>query len=436
VFPGFEFGVRAGKESFRGDLHRAFPGERRTIDRYFRDVDRASAWTGMLAMRALAPRPLAALAPRLPVPGRSLALRTTGSWLREHVRDERLRAVLGARWPDYGLPPAQSAFLAHAVITRHYYEGAHYPAGAAGRIAEGARRVIESAGGALRVRAEVERILVANGRAAGVRLAGGETLRAPVVISAAGARATYLKLLGDEVDIPFREKLRAIPAGMAHVSLYLGLSRSPTGIGVRGENYWLHDALDHDGMWARSGEVLDGKAPQIYVSFPSLKDPEARAHTAELVAVADAGLFDRWRGSDWMRRGDDYRATKERIADGLLRQVERRLPGLSGLVAHRELSTPLTTEHFTGHLRGEIYGLPATPERFALPWLGVRTPLRGLYLAGADAMMLGVGGALMSGVMCAAAVAGASTFGKVVAEGRRLGDPTVPAATPAFASAS
>ncbi len=436
VFPGLEFGIRAGQENFRSDLQDAFPGERRAIDRFFADVDRAASWVKVLAMRSAAPAPVAAIAGALMAARGALALRTTGSWLEEHVRDQRLRAVLGARWGDYGLPPARSAFLAHAVITSHYLEGGYYPSGTSRSIAEGACRVIESTGGTVRVRAEVERILVEGGRAVGVGLAGGETLRAPVVVSDAGARATFLRLLGEEVEIPFRAQLRRIPRSMTHVSLYLGLSGSPASLGVRGENYWLHDSLDQDGMWDRSGEILAGRSPQLYLSFPSLKDPQARAHTAEIVATLDASVFARWEGSSWMKRGDEYLELKDRIAEGMLAQVERRLPGLSGLVVHRELSTPLSTAHFTNHPEGEIYGLPATPGRFALTWLRARTPVPGLYLAGADALILGIGGALMSGLMCAAAVEGPSTFRKVIAAAKRLPDPLVPATTPAATARS
>jgi all-trans-retinol 13,14-reductase len=430
VFPGLEFGIRAGRERFRGDLVAAFPSERRAVDRFFADVDRASSWISVLGMRGLAPAPVTAVAGALAAGRRRLALSTTRAWLDAHVRDERLRAVLGARWGDYGLPPSRSAFLAHAVITRHYHEGAHYPVGTARGIAEGAQGVIEAGGGAVRVRAEVERILVEGGRAVGVRLVGGEVLSAPVVISDAGARATFLRLVPEEVPLPFRDALRAVPPSMAHVTLYLGLSSSPASLGLRGENLWIHDELDQDRMWQRSGEVLEGRPPQVYASFPSLKDPGARAHTAEIIAGVEAGTFARWKGTPWMRRGEEYASLKERIADGLLAQVERRIPGLSSLVVHRELSTPLSTEHFTGHPGGEIYGLPATPERFRLPWLQARTPVPGLLLAGADAMMLGVGGALMGGVLAASAVAGPSTLRRISAAARELPEPTVPGAIP------
>jgi phytoene dehydrogenase-like protein len=269
-----------------------------------------------------------------------------------------------------------------------------------------------------------------------VRLASGEELSAPVVISDAGARATYLKLLGDDVTVPFRDALRDVPRGMAHVSLYLGLSRSPAELGVQGENLWLHDGLDHDDAWRRRRRLLEGDTPNVYVSFPSMKDPAARTHTAELVALADAGDFARWQGTPWKRRGEDYLAAKERVADALLAAAERRLPGLSRLVAFRELSTPLSTEGFTGHAGGEIYGVPFTPARLDAPWIGPRTPVRGLHLAGADALSLGVVGAMMGGVFAAARVAGLRVFPAVKREARRLSAARATRPTPSAPSPS
>ena len=425
VFPGFEFEIRSGRERFAADLARVFPAEAGAIRRYLRDVQRAASATTLLGMRGTAPAPVIAVLRALMARRWRLAHRTTGSVL-ARFRDERLRAVLGARWGDHGLPPSRSAFLAHAVITDHYLDGGFYPVGSAARIAECARRVIEEAGGGMRVRAEVERILVDRGRAAGVRLAGGEEIRAPVVISDAGARSTFLRLLPPEVPIPFREAVARAEPGMAHVSLYLGLSASPERLGVRGENFWIHDTLDQDALWARRGGVIRGDVSHVYLSFPSLKDPEARVHTAEIATVADGADFARWAGTAWKRRGAEYQALKDRIADALLAAVEPRLPGFRSLVAYRELSTPLTTETFTAHAGGEIYGIPCTPGRLDMAFLQARTPVKGLFLTGADALFLGIGGTTMSGLMAAAAVAGPSTFAALRREARRLRRPAMP----------
>lgn len=420
VFPGFEFAIRAGRERFEEDLARAFPAEARGIRAYLRDVVRAASATAVNALRGTAPAPAAALARWLLAGRLRLARRTTGEVLGARFRDERLKAVLGARWGDHGLPPGRSAFLAHAMITAHYLEGGFYPVGGARVIADGAARVVAEAGGEVRVRSEVERILVRAGKAVGVRLEGGEVLFAPLVVSDAGARATFLRLLDPGVVIPFRDALRRVERGMAHVSLYLGLSASPERLGVRGENFWIHDTLDQDALWRRRGEVPAGRVSHVYLSFPSMKDPRARTHTAEVVTAVDAADFERWAGAPWKRRGAEYDALKERISDALLDVVERRLPGFRALVSYRELSTPLSTERFTGHAGGEIYGIPFTPERLDLAFLQPRTGIAGLYLTGADALMLGVTGAAMAGLMTAVAATGPSTFGRVKQAARAL----------------
>jgi phytoene dehydrogenase-like protein len=362
VFPGFEFEMRAGRERLAEDLARAFPAEAGAVRAYLRDVGRAASATAVLALRGTAPRPVAAAA-RVLLAGRlRLARRTTREVLDARFRDERLRAVLGARWVDHGMPPGLGAFLPHAVITAHYLEGGWYPEGSAARIAEGAARVVEQAGGAVRVRAEVERILVEGGRAVGVRLRGGEELRAPVVVSDAGARATFLRLLPPEVPVPFRDRIRSAPPGMAHVSLYLGLSSSPASLGVRGENFWIHDALDQDGLWARRGEVLEGRAPHVYVSFPSMKDPAARAHTAEIVTAVDAAAFARWAASSGRRRGRSE-PSRPRGRRNAPPPPER--PSEAALIGEAEAE---------GHVREPVGPRPAAPQPREVPVTGPGSP--------------------------------------------------------------
>ncbi|HYD39249.1 MAG TPA: NAD(P)/FAD-dependent oxidoreductase [Anaeromyxobacter sp.] len=419
-FPGFDFELRTGRERLLEDLSRAFPAEAGEIRGWLADVERVSGLLPVLLMRGVLPAPARWALDAATARRRAMADAPTGVRLARRFRDPRLRAIAGARWGDYGLPPAQSAFAAHAVITQHYLDGAVYPVGSAARIFETMRRTIEEAGGQVRVRAEVEEILVRDGRAAGVRLRGGEEVLAPAVISDAGARNTYLRLLPPEVPIRFRPALAAVPPGMGFVTLYLGLSASGATLGVRGENTWFHRGLDHDADWAARGRLLDGEVRQGYVSFPSVKDPLATAHTAEIIAAADPAAFARWQGTRWMKRGAEYAAVKERIADALLAAAEERLPGLSRLVVHRELSTPLTTGDLTAHPAGESYGVPLAAGALRQPWRTARTPVRGLWLAGADALFLGVVGAGMGGLAAALGVAGPSLMKRLAKESRRI----------------
>jgi all-trans-retinol 13,14-reductase len=419
-FPDFELTMRAGRENLIADLTRAFPAEADAIRAWLADVDRAASISPLRLLDGALPGPVRRLA-RAAMGGRfALADMSLRDYLARRFVDPRLRAVVAARWGDHGLTPSNCAFYAHAMITRHYLDGAVYPVGSSSSIARAMGEVITAAGGQLRVRAEVERILVRGGRAVGVRLKGGEEVLAPLVISDAGARNTYLRLLPPEVPVPFRDELSAVPPGMGFVTLYLGLSASGASLGVKGENLWCHRSLDHDAAWAARPRLVDGVVDNTYVSFPSLKDPEATAHTAEIVAPADPASFAPWAGTRWMKRGEEYEAVKERIADALLAEAERHLPGLSRLVVCRELGTPLSTVHFTAHPAGESYGTPFLPGSLRQPWRTARTPVRGLYLAGADALFLGVTGAGMGGVAAAVAAAGMAIMPRLARESRRL----------------
>ena len=79
-------------------------------------------------------------------------------------------------------------------------------------------------------------------------------------------------------------------------------------------------------------------------------------------------------------------------------------PQIKGTIIASEVSTPLSTENFTNYKNGEIYGLAHSPERFTLPFLRPKTPIRGLFLTGQDITLVGVSGAMLSGLLCATTI--------------------------------
>jgi phytoene dehydrogenase-like protein len=177
-------------------------------------------------------------------------------------------------------------------------------------------------------------------------------------------------------------------------------------MGFQGENYWLFDSFDHDEMYAGRSELLDGRPPMAYLSFPSLKDPHAQRHTAEIIAPLSYRSLEAHRDEPWRRRSAEYDAAKNRMTQALLDLVERHHPGFRDLVEYSELATPLTFEHFTAAPSGAIYGYPGTPAKYTTAWLGPRTPIKNLYLTGTDAALLGIMGAVMGGVVTASCLLG------------------------------
>ena len=416
LYPSLRIGARKGQANLRHTLIEAFPGERSAIEQYFRDLRSAMGWFSRHGMAMAAPRPLSSMVRAANRLSDGLPLRITRQYLEDRFRDPRLRAVVTSQWADYGLPPARSAFVTHAVIATHYMEGAWYPQGGAGEIARATGAVIRATGGELLPNHEVTKILLEGDRAVGVAVevkkgkqGACAEFRAPIVVSDAGAWNTFARLLPPE-SFSFREELRSPPVGFEVVELFLGLRRDPREMGFRGENYWIFSSFDHDEMYARRDELLGGRASMAYLSFPSLKDPRAQRHTAEIIAPLSYHLLEAYRQEPWRRRSADYESAKNRITQALLDLVELHHPGFRDLVEYAELGTPLTFEHFTAAPSGAIYGYPATPERYRKPWLRVKTPICNLYLTGTDVGLLGVMGALMGGVATASRLLGALGF--------------------------
>lgn len=421
VYPGLRFDVRKGEAAFREDLIRAFPDERAGIERYFRDLKAAMAWFRRRHTAAVVPPPLSWALTAVNTLTSRLPLMTTREYLEKRFRDPRLRAVVASQWEDYGVPPRTSAFVTHAIIAVHYIDGSWYPDGGAGQIAKHVSVVIRRSGGDLLVNHEVTRIIVEDGRAVGVEVSikkgPQETVtefRAPVVVSDAGALNTFAKLLPASTPLPFREELDSPPEGFEVVELFLGLRRDPREFGFQGENHWIYAGFDHDEMYARRNELLDGRAVMAYLSFPSLKDSKAKRHTAEIVSPIDYRLLEAHRSEPWRRRSDDYELAKRRITQALLDFVDRHYPGFRDLVEYSELATPLSFEHFTAAPSGTIYGYPATPDRYRKRWLGVATPVRNLFLTGTDVASLGLVGAMMGGVATASRLLGPLGFFKIM----------------------
>ena len=416
VYPGLTVKVPKGRANFERALVEAFPAEEQAIGEYFHDIKRAANWFNRHIMAMVTPQPVSWIVKAINRLTEQSALQTTQQYLESHIRDPRLRAVLASQWADYGLPPGRSAFVAHAVIVSHYLNGAWYPAGGAGEIPKAASSVIREAGGELLAGHEVTKIILENGRAVGVEVQlkkGKEQprleFRAPVIVSDAGAWNTFTRLLPREA-IPFRAELETPPEGLEAVELFLGLKRDPRELGFQGENYWIFSSFDHDEMCVGRNDLLEGRAPMAYLSFPSLKDPRAESHTAEIVAPFSYRILEAFREEPWRRRGTDYESAKGRMTEALLDLVEKQHPGFRELVAYAELATPLSFEYFTGAPSGTIYGYPATPDRFRKTWLTPKTPIRNLYLTGTDAAVLGVMGALMGGVATASTLLGSAGF--------------------------
>lgn len=329
--------------------------------------------------------------------------RTVGDELAA-IADPQLRAVLGARWGDYGVPPAQAPFVEHALVTGSFDAGAYYPVGGPARFAQAPIPTIEAAGGEVRLRCDAKRILSDGSRVGGVEYVCGGQLRrdaARTVVSAMGVANTVACLEPGDAAA-WQQTVRGLAPGLAYVALYLGFDGDIGAAGASTASHWIYGSEDVGAAWQRPG---DEDAPGLYASFPSLKDPAGDGKpTAEVVAMVDAAAFAAWLGAADAHRPPEYLALKARIEERLLAQFLRHFPRLRPLLRFHELATPVTQQRYVRAPQGAMYGVEMSAARLASPALHLRTPLPGLLLAGQDATSPGVQGAFMGGLMAAAAV--------------------------------
>lgn len=426
-FPGgFRIAFPDTPAQFRANLVAAFPHEAPAIDRYLQKVRAVSGAMRGYFLARLLPQRLGTPAERLLSRGAQdfLGVRTA-EVLAALTDDARLRTVLTAQWGYYGSVPSRSPFAMQALVARHFLWGGYYPVGGAQRISAELLRTVADAGGWTRVRADVSQILTEGGRAVGVRLADGEELRAGRVVSAVGIRATAERLLPKEARGGWADSVVGLTPAPAHVCLYIGFRGDIRAAGAGPANQWFFETWDTEAAaWDVAPDRPVGRAPVLYCSFPSLKDPThdpgpEQLHTGEVVTFVPWSVFARWREQRWHRRDAEYQAFKDRLAQQLLAQLLENRPGLSPHVAYTELSTPVTTDHFVRPVQGSIYGLAPTLERFRNPHLRPRSPVPGLYFAGSEVASVGVMGAMLGGVMAAVAASPRRVLPILAAASRR-----------------
>ena len=410
-----EYDLIAGTENFIATLVHRFPEEESAIRQYVALIRQTSYQSSRFFAGQAMPRSLG----RAYGKSRSLLLdkhffQTTRTVLEALTENQELIAVLTGQWGDYGLPPAESSFLMHALVAKHYLAGGAYPVGGASAMARSIIPTIRKAGGEVFTYAEVEKILVEGKQAVGVRMADGTEIRAGKVVSNAGFLPTVNRLLPESARalLPSQGKDKQIKLSSAHLCLYAGFKGSPVELGMSTTNLWIYPSEDHEGnLKAYLSAPDDTPFPLVYVSFPSAKDPEWEERypgksTVEIVTVTQPEWFGEWQGTTWQQRGEGYEAKKQALAEKLLAILFKRMPQLEAALDFYELSTPLSTQFYQRNEQGEIYGLDHFPARFDHPSLHPQTPIKNFYLTGADVVTAGIGGAVMGGMMTTSVMLG------------------------------
>ncbi|MBP5855718.1 NAD(P)/FAD-dependent oxidoreductase [Marivibrio halodurans] len=243
------------------------------------------------------------------------------------------------------------------------------------------RKAAASHGVEIRTDAPVARILVEDGRATGVELTDGGTIRAGTILSSAHAGTTLIDLVGPRhLDTDFTRAVRHARGAGVTAHLILNLSAPPAGgdpdtlATTRRVHAPSIQAVERAFDRAKYGELPED--PPFEVTVVNEGEGHARAHA--LIQYVPGDLKD----GDWKTERDAF--TKRLVA-----RIEDLCPDLAGRVEGAHLATPadIAARHRApgGHWHHLETGLDQAFMLRPVPgWAQYRTPIEGLFLCGAS----------------------------------------------------
>jgi len=255
-----------------------------------------------------------------------------------------------------------------------------YPVGGSQAYVDALVRAVRKFGGRVCLGQHVESVAVEGGKAVGVDLRGGKTVRARVAtVSNASVWDTQRLLPSGSVPEAKRREAESLPMLDSFMHLHLGFDAEglppPDELGI-------HHLVVND--WDRG---VDSERNVINISIPSCLDPSlapAGSHTAHVYTAANEPWAP-WEGLD--RRSEEYAALKEERSQVLWEALENVIPDVRQREQVKLVGTPLTHKRFVRRERG-TYGAALVAGEQA--WPTAKTALPGLFACG-DSTFPGIG---------------------------------------------
>eukprot|EP00658_Telonema_sp_P-2_P082584 TRINITY_DN875_c0_g1_i2.p1 TRINITY_DN875_c0_g1~~TRINITY_DN875_c0_g1_i2.p1 ORF type:complete len:810 (+),score=184.88 TRINITY_DN875_c0_g1_i2:186-2615(+) len=334
------------------------------------------------------------------------------------ITDEKLIAILtGGQLIDWNVAPDEVSFFVSGAMLNYYDDGGFYPEGGSDKIAEAIIPVIEQAGGRVLTQVEVKEIIVEDGVASGVLTDKAGLIKAPLIISNAGAINTFEKLLSPKISQQFNIPKIDFKPGRSHMTAFVSLDGVYTDFDLRPSNIhsfiglpeFEYDVSKMERALFETPDTMSRKA-LITLTCPSAKDPLYQhrypgCSNVLLLAEADWSWMDKFdptvkSGSDG--REAEYKDFCKQWEGAFLERLYRYYPKCEGKVKQIHIGTPLTNHYYLNSPQGASYGLDWDVERFkesTLEALRTQTKVPNLWSTGTDNLFGGFAGAMMSGVV-------------------------------------
>jgi len=412
--PDFDYYMYTGGEEARRrfieQLIRLFPHEKDGIKAFFNTLVKIYEQMDYAMFLGTKPMDVARILFKCPSLVRHMG-KGIIPFMNDYVKDPRLKSVLSINSTCANLPPSRMSVLAIAGLLIEGGLSNPHVKGGAQAVSEAFAKSIQDRGGEVAVGQLVEKILVEDGRAVGVRIVssylstpagktasqGGNEIRAKYVISNAAARQTFLKLIGKEqVNNKFLTALGKMEPTPPFAALFLGLDMDLKKMGLVPALHIHSSTYDTDEHFRDVGpKLLDEKGPEPFyrLQLAPLSDrtsaPEGKtALVIHAIPVPSTG----WENQEW----------QQKVVEKMIKRAEKAIPDLSKHIVYQEFWSPVTIDRYDLCGTDASMGWACSPQQIGPKRLAHTTPIRNLFLSGHWTQpAVGVSSVTLSGLQCA-----------------------------------
>jgi phytoene dehydrogenase-like protein len=324
-------------------------------------------------------------------------LTSSRDWLTQTFSSERAHGLLAPWVLHTGLGPdaAGSGFMTQVIGVAVQEGGMPIPRGGGARLVDALVRLIEDHGGTCETGRDVERVLVRDGKATGVRLVDGDEVPSARAVV---ANVTPTQLYGRLLD-GHEELGRRFRYGRSEMQIHFALSEPPRWEGDErlGQTAIVHLTPGLDGVSRAVNEAERGLLPAeatVVVGQPLTMDPSRAPEGAGMLWIQLQEL-------PWQVKGDAAgeldpgdgswtEELRERYADRIQARIARHVPNLESSLRRRVTLSPADLQAANINLQhGDPYSGSLALDQNLL-WRplaaspGHSTPVKGLWHIGAS----------------------------------------------------
>ncbi len=263
--------------------------------------------------------------------------------------------------------------------------------GGMGAISQSIAASAQAHGASIRTEADVQKIIVKDGKATGVVLHDGEEIYAKRIISNADPKRTFLHLVeAQQLDPEFRSQITNFKSHGSAVKINLALDGLPNFTAFPTEGLGLpHKTTMHvcpsmdyiDRAWDDAAEGRPATNPMLECTIPTAYDDSIAPPGKHIMCIFAQFAPYKLKNAEWTNE------LKDQFADRCLDALAEYAPNIRDIMLHRQVISPFDMEREYGLTGGSIFhGDMGLDQLFFMRpvagWAKFRTPVQNLYLCG------------------------------------------------------